>query len=251
MARLEARGVSVAYGGREVLRGVDLVVEPASRIAIAGPNGSGKTTLLKVLAGILPPGSGSVLLDGEPLAGVERRALARSLSFLPQEEPWEFPFTVRDVVSCGRFAHRGAYAPESAGDRAAIEGALAAVGMTALQDRKITEVSGGERRRALLGRALAQQAPVVLLDEPTTALDFKHRRGVFSVLRGTEGSVVLATHDLDAAALCDHVVLLREGAVAAEGPPARVLTAETISAVFEVSARVLESGGSLHVVAEI
>jgi len=249
MEPLELRGVTVRYGERAVLNGIDLAIAPGERVALIGPNGSGKTTLLRALAGIVKVATGDVL----PAGGLTRREIARRMAFLPQDEIWEFPFRVEDVVRCGRYALTAALYSESDEDRAAIEGAIAAVGLHALRQRPITELSGGERRRAILARVLAQDAPALLLDEPTTALDLEHRHAVLAALAARQGTVVFSTHDLDAAAgWAGRVVVLDAGRMVADGKPAEVITEALLRDVFHVTATVHErEDGRIHVVPEI
>ncbi|MHC4548814.1 MAG: ABC transporter ATP-binding protein [Planctomycetota bacterium] len=248
MGALELASVTVRYGAQTALDSLDLEVPAGQRLAVIGPNGSGKTTLLRVLAGILRPDAGTV----RPAAGLTRRALARQIAFLPQEEHWEFPFPVEEVVACGRYAHTPGLFREAVEDHAAVDTALAAVGLAPLRARPITELSGGERRRAVLARALAQRAPALLLDEPTTALDLEHRHAVLTVLAHLRGTVVLATHDLDAAAACcQRVVVLSGGRVVADGAPLAIITEALLRDVFHVAARVLREDGRIHVVTEI
>jgi iron complex transport system ATP-binding protein len=245
---LALAGVTVRYDVDAVLDAIDLRVPAGQRVALIGPNGSGKTTLLRVLAGILVPERGTVA----PAGGLDRRDAARSIAFLPQEEHWEFPFPVEEVVACGRFAHAVSLLREEARDRAVVDASLAAVGLGPMRRRPITELSGGERRRAVLARALAQRAPVLLLDEPTTALDLAHRHAVLRALAAMDGTVVFATHDLDAAAACaGRVVVLRAGRIVADGAPADVLTETLLHDVFGVAARVLRDGPRIHVLTEI
>jgi len=236
-AALEARALTVRFRGRTVLDGVDLALREGERTALLGPNGSGKTTLLRALAGVLAPDAGTV----SPAAGLDRRSLARRVAF---------PFTVDEVVRGGRYVHAAGLFGESAEDRAAVDGALAAVGLAALRGRAVTELSGGEQRRVALARTLAQRAPVLLLDEPTTALDLEHRRAVVAVLASFPGTLVVATHDFAAASRLDRVVLLRAGRVVADGAPADVLDAAHVEEAFGVRARVVEVGGVRHVVPE-
>ncbi|MHC4972645.1 MAG: ABC transporter ATP-binding protein [Planctomycetota bacterium] len=248
MGALELESATVRYGAHTALEGVDLVVPDGQRVALIGPNGSGKTTLLRALAGILKPDAGTA----RPAAGLTPRELARRVAFLPQEEHWEFPFPVEDVVACGRYAHAPGLFREAVEDHVAIDTALAAVGLAPLRARPITELSGGERRRAVLARALAQRAPALLLDEPTTALDLEHRHAVLTVLSGFSGTVVLATHDLDAAAAaCERVVVLAAGRVVADGTPETIITGALLRDVFHVTARVLRENGRIHVITEI
>src|SRR5512139_3839012 len=161
MDALELRGVTVRYGAHTALDRVDLAVAPGEHVALIGPNGSGKTTLLRALAGIVRPDSGEV----RPAGALAREEVARRIAFLPQEEHWEFPFPVEEVVACGRYAHAPGLFREGVEDLAAVDTALAAAGVAALRRRPITELSGGERRRAMLARALAQRAGALLLDE--------------------------------------------------------------------------------------
>ncbi len=245
MEGLELSGVTVRYGGRTALDRVDLRIAPGEHVALIGPNGSGKTTLLRALAGILRPSEGAA----RPAGGLTREEVAKRIAFLPQEEHWEFPFPVEEVVSCGRYAHAPGLFRESVEDHAAVDTALAAAGVAALRGRPITELSGGERRRVMLARALAQRAGALLLDEPTSALDLEHRHAVLAALRDFRGSVVLATHDLDAAAMCaSRVVVLAGGRVVADGAPAAIVTEALLREVFRVDARVLRDGDRIHVV---
>jgi len=247
MTSLRASHLTVRYDARVALRDVDLEIPEGERVALIGPNGSGKTTLLRTLAGVLAPDAGSV----QPAGDLDRREVARRIAFLPQEEHWEFPFSVEEVVACGRFAHAVSLFRESATDLAAVDTSLAAVGLGALRARPITELSGGERRRAVLARALAQRAPALLLDEPTTALDLEHRAAVLRALADFGGTVVLATHDLDAAAACcGRIVVLDGGRVVADGPPAGIITVALLRDVFHVEARVLVEDGRIHVIPE-
>jgi iron complex transport system ATP-binding protein len=248
MGALELASATVRYGARTALDRVDLTVPAGERVALIGPNGSGKTTLLRALAGILRPDAGTA----RPAAGLTQRELALRVAFLPQEEHWEFPFPVEDVVACGRYAHAPGLFKEAVEDYAAVDTALAAVGLAPLRTRPITELSGGERRRVVLARALAQRAPALLLDEPTTALDLEHRHAVLTVLAGFSGTVVLATHDLDAAAAaCERVVVLDAGRVVADGTPQAIITEALLKDVFHVTARVLREDGRIHVITEI
>lgn len=246
MDALELRGVTVRYGAHTALDRVDLSVAAGEHVALIGPNGSGKTTLLRALAGIVRPDEGEVL----PAGAFARDEVARRIAFLPQEEHWEFPFPVEEVVACGRYAHAPGLFRESVEDLAAVDTALAAAGVAALRRRPITELSGGERRRAMLARALAQRAGALLLDEPTSALDLEHRHAILGALRELRGSVVLATHDLDAAAACSsRIVVLAGGRIVADGAPSQILTEALLREVFRVEARILRDGDRIHVVA--
>jgi iron complex transport system ATP-binding protein len=251
MDALEFEGVSVRYGAVRALEGVSGALRAGERVAVIGPNGGGKTTLLRVLAGIVRPAAGEVWCRGQRLHALSRVEIARQIGFLPQEEHWEFPFTVEEVVRCGRFARATALYRETREDREAVEAALRAVDMTGLRGRPITDLSGGERRRAVLARVLAQRAPFVLLDEPTTALDLEHRCAILRVVGEYPGAVLLSTHDLDmAAAHCRRLLVLSRGRLVAEGPPEAVMDEALLREVFRVRARVVRDGGRIHVVAE-
>jgi iron complex transport system ATP-binding protein len=251
MNALEWEGLSVRYGDRQVLRSLSGRIAPGEKAALLGPNGSGKTTLLRALAGILPY-EGSVKVDASESRLLRREELARRLAFLPQEEHWEFPFPVEEVVRCGRYARATSLYGESASDRAAIDAALRAVDLDPIRGRPVTAVSGGERRRAALARALAQEAPILLLDEPTTALDLEHRQAILRVFAAHRGTLLFATHDIEAAAaVCGRLFVLDRGRIAAEGAPGEVVTESMIAEVFRVRARVLRDGGRIHVVPEL
>ncbi|MHC4939909.1 MAG: ABC transporter ATP-binding protein [Planctomycetota bacterium] len=243
MAVLELHRARVRFGGREVLHDVSLTLAPGERVALIGPNGGGKTTLLRAIAGLLPLASGEVRPAGA------RRERARHLAYVPQEEFWEFEFPVREVVACGRYAHAESLFGDSERDREAVSAALDAVGLAEFADRPITALSGGERRRVIVARALAQGAPALVLDEPTTALDLLHRGAVLDVLRDFKGAILFATHDLEAAVtLADRLVVLRDGRIEANGPPQMVLTEELLHDVFGVTARLhRDEEGGLHV----
>jgi iron complex transport system ATP-binding protein len=248
MAALELAGVTVRYGSRAALDRLDLVVPEGQRAAIVGPNGGGKTTLLRVVAGILEPDEGTVL----PAGPLSRREVALRIAYLPQEEHWEFPFTVEEVVRCGRYARMSTFERETGEDRAAVAAGIEAVGLTELRDRPITELSGGERRRAVLARVLAQEASALLLDEPMTALDLEHRHAVLKAVASRPGTVLFATHDLDAAAAyAERIVVLDKGRIVADGPPGEVITEELIERVFRVRAKVRREDGRIHVVPEV
>jgi ABC-type cobalamin/Fe3+-siderophores transport system ATPase subunit len=239
-----ARGVAHAFGGTPVLRGVDLELAPGRFVVVAGPNGAGKTTLLRVLSGVLVPDAGEVTLAGRPLASHSRREIARRLAVVPQDAAMPFPFSVREMVALGRAPFLGPLGRESLDDRRRTEAALAALELESLAERAYPTLSGGEKRRVLLARALAQGVDAWLLDEPTAHMDLGHALATFSWLRdwlmaSSARGIALVTHDLVLAArFADELVLLERGAVAARGAPADVLTRERIAAVYGVEARI-------------
>jgi iron complex transport system ATP-binding protein len=245
---LEATDLSFAYRGAAagaplVLDRVSVRVEGGASVALLGPNGAGKTTLLKLLAGMLPPRAGQVTLDGRPVATLTRREIARRVAVVPQETRTPFDFTVIEMVLMGRYPHLGAFELEGARDLAIAREALAATGTAAFESRAFSTLSGGEKQRVVIAGALAQSAEVLLLDEPTAALDLKYQFEIITLLRRLNAergtTVIVSTHDLNlAAALCDRMVLLRGGRIMAQGPTGEVLTPENVRALYEVDADV-------------
>jgi iron complex transport system ATP-binding protein len=233
---LDSRSVAVRLGGREVLAGADLVLRPGEMVAVVGPNGAGKTTWLRALAGILPLDGGEVRAGGAPLPTLSRRELARRLAFLPQETWTEFGITVADAVAMGRFAHLGALRPPGDADRRAVRDAMERADVASLAARPLTQLSAGERRRVHLARAIAQEASILVLDEPTTALDVGHACQVMDLLAALArggAAVVLSLHDLVLAMRGPtRALLLDGGRVAAEGPPVEVLTSPAAQRAF-------------------
>jgi iron complex transport system ATP-binding protein len=241
--RLEARDVSVRYGGLGALTEVSADVQAGEVVGIVGPNGSGKTTLLRVLAGLLAPAHGIVRLDGRPVGDFARRDLARVLAYVPQDPVCEFAFTALEVVLMGRAPHGSGLGLASRADLVVARDALARLDVANLEDRPIHRLSGGERQRVFLARALAQRPAVLLLDEPTTHLDLEHQLGICGLMRDLahDGglAVVAVLHDLTlAGGHCDRVVLLGEGRTVAVGPPSEVLSVAAIERVFRVGVRV-------------
>ncbi|MFE6508258.1 ABC transporter ATP-binding protein [Nocardioides sp. NPDC057767] len=244
MIALEAERVHWAPRGRLVVDDVSLQVEDGSTIGLLGPNGSGKSSLIRILAGLRPPDSGGVLLDGSPLAGMSRRRLARRLAVVEQEPTTSQDLRVRDVVALGRIPHRPAWAPDSARDRAVIEEAAAHAGIADRLEQRFSTLSGGERQRTQIARALAQEPEILLLDEPTNHLDVRHQLALLALVRRMPTTCLVALHDLNlAAAYCDQVFVLAEGRVVAGGPPAEVLTESLIAEVYGVRARVHHDEG--------
>lgn len=246
--RLDAAGVTL--GGRAVLEGVTLEARAGEVLALVGPNGAGKSTLLGLLSGERRPDTGTATLDGRPLHEFAPLELARRRAVLTQDNAVSFPFRVREVLEMGRSPW--ARTPQLADDRAALEAAAAQADVSHLLDRRFTELSGGERARVSLARVLAQSTGIVLLDEPTAALDLRHQEDVLAVARELAAAgraVVIVLHDLSlAGAVADRVGLLGAGRLVALGPPAEVLTASRIGEVYGVEVEVLERDGTLLVV---
>jgi iron complex transport system ATP-binding protein len=254
MMRLEARSLSVDLGTRRTLDRIDLALGPGRLTVIVGPNGAGKTTLLRTLAGLTGPAQGDVVLDNTPLAGMRASKRARSIAYLPQGGTVAWPLPVESVVALGRLPH--GEKPDSLSDtgREAVATALRSVGLQGFAHRPATALSGGERARMLLARALATQAPVLLVDEPVAALDPRHQLVVLDILkaRAHAGATVVAImHDLTLAArFADDIVLLHQGKIEVFGPPETVLTAARLAAIFGIRAQILGQADGLVVVAE-
>jgi iron complex transport system ATP-binding protein len=239
---LQLEQASFAYGEQAVLRGVDLTLGAGELVGLIGPNGAGKSTLIQLLLGLARPASGRVSLFGRPLQAVGRRALARSVSLVPQEAEINYAFSVEEVVAMGRNPWLGRFQPPGERDLVLIRDAMQRADVLPFAARPVTQLSGGERQRVLIARALAQETPVILLDEPTANLDICHQLEVLELMRALagEGRLVLAAlHDLALASrYCDRLLLLSEGALRADGPAAAVLTPANLLRYFSLHARV-------------
>ena len=236
-AELELRSIRFGYEASAwELQIPALALGGESVCGVVGPNGSGKSTLLKIAAGLLSPAAGEVSLNDRPMSRMRRAAIARVLGFLPQECPVLFDYTVEQVAAMGRHAHGGVLEMTAPGDREAVGRALAAVKLEPLRNRRLSQLSGGERRRAWIASALAQEPDILLLDEPTQSLDLHQAATVMEVLarKAAEGMrVVVVMHDLTLAALfCDRLILLQDGKIAADGLPGDILTPERVFSAF-------------------
>ena len=234
---LEAKGIRFAYGGSEVLRGVDAAFSNGRMTAIVGPNGSGKTTLLKVLSGITRPSHGHALLSGRDVYLIPHRERARLIAVVPQQAHIAFPFTAREVVLMGRNAYVPMLGSEKESDFEAVRQAIEEAGVAEYADRPITELSGGEAQRVIAARALAQCASVMLLDEPVANLDIKHQAGLLELFRrkAEEGAaVVCVLHDLNMAARYAHdILVLSRGRAVRFGTPGEALELGLLEEVYE------------------
>jgi len=241
-AALAASDIFFSYiDGTTILAGLDLEIRPGSFLGIVGPNGAGKSTLLHLLSGALLPNRGVVRLGGRPLREWRRRDVARRIGVVPQNEAHSFSFRVDEMVLMGRTPYlTGLLSTETAEDRAAAGRALAAVGITELSGRTLDQVSGGERQMVLVARALAQEPDILLLDEPTAALDLAHQQRIFRLLKKLNRerglTVVTVTHDLNLAALfCREIAVLHGGRIVARGAPGEILTASLLSSVYDAA----------------
>jgi iron complex transport system ATP-binding protein len=239
---LAAHRLAFGYRGKPVGQDVDLEVRAGEVVCLLGPNGSGKTTLFRTMLGLLPPQGGEVRVGGRPIVALARDAIARSVAYVPQAHAAHFPFRVAEMVVMGRTAHMGPFAAPSREDHAKAQGALDALGIGALSQAEYTRISGGQRQLVLVARALAQDAPAIVMDEPTASLDFGNQVVVLSEVRRLAArglAVLLATHNPDHAFSIGHrVALLDAGRLVAHGRPDDVLTPERLHAVYGVKVAV-------------
>jgi iron complex transport system ATP-binding protein len=239
-ALLTAKALSVTLGGRAVLKDISLSLSSGHLVALVGPNGAGKTTLLRALAGLLPP-TGEIRVGGDALSTLRLSERARRFAYLPQGHIVHWPLPARDIVALGRTPH-GATDPArlSPIDAEAVKRAMQATDVVEFSERRVTELSGGERSRVALARVLAVEAPVILADEPTASLDPRYQIDVMTNLRkAADGGtlVIVVTHDLGLAArFADTVLVLSEGRLVAQGAPAEALSEKIMAEVFRISA---------------
>lgn len=241
-----------SYNGREVLSGVDFSVSPGQMVGILGANGAGKSTLLKILSGLLQPKSGSTKYRDEELSKLGRKELAKRLAYIPQDPVFAFPFTVTETVLMGRAPYIGRFEFERESDRELAESAMETVGIMHLKDRLISQVSAGERQLASLARALVQEPEIMILDEPATFLDVRHRTEIMNILirlkeeRGI--SIVAATHDIFSALYYfEEIKILKDGKVFAEGRTESVVTEENLSRAYGIGVTVKKENGRVFV----
>lgn len=244
---LQVDNVSFGYGTRGgpafELRDVSLRIASGSLTALLGPNGGGKTTLVSLMAGVMRPQRGRILLDGADMTGMTRRQVARRVAIVPQETHPAFDYTVMEMVLMGRHPHLGAFALEGPRDLEIAQQALAATDTAALSERSYMTLSGGEKQRVIIASALAQSPDLLLLDEPTASLDLGFQLEIASVLQRLNHeravTMVLATHDLNlAATLCTHVIMIRGGSILAQGETRDILTVEGVRMLYGVDADV-------------
>lgn len=254
MSRLEARSVALSYDARTaVIEGLNLRIPDRSITGIIGPNGCGKSTLLRALARLLRPRYGSVILDGTEIQQQSTKKVARRLGLLQQHSEAPEAITVEDLVRRGRYPHRSFLQVSLPDDDMAVAAALATAGVAELSNRLVDELSGGQRQRVWIAMALAQETPILLLDEPTTYLDLSHRRDTLQLLHRLHAehgrSIVVVLHDVnDAAELCDTVVAMRDGAIVEEGPVAEVLHPELLTRLFGVACDLLPRPGGWYAI---
>ncbi|MER6774263.1 ABC transporter ATP-binding protein [Streptomyces bacillaris] len=244
VSRLAARGVTVGYGGRAVIDGLDVEIPPGVVTTIIGPNGCGKSTLLRTLTRLLRPTGGTVVLDGEDIAKLRTRDVAKKLGLLPQAPVAPEGLTVGDLVARGRHPHQSWLRQWSSDDAGVVERALTMTGVADLADRPVDSLSGGQRQRVWISMTLAQGTDLLLLDEPTTYLDLAHAIDVLDLVDDLHESgctVVMVLHDLNLAArYSDNLIVMRAGQILAQGHPRDVITAELLHEAFGLQAAVID-----------
>lgn len=235
---LSAHNLHWRLGGKIIIDGVSLTVQPGRVLGLLGPNGSGKSSLLRLLAGLRRPDQGQVTLDGTDLRRFKRRDLARRIALVEQQATTEANLRVRDVVNLGRTPHQSPFSGWQPGESEAVNQALAQVGMSERAERRWHSLSGGERQRAHIARALAQQPTELLLDEPTNHLDIHHQLELLQLIRHTPVTTIIALHDLNHALhFCDDLIVMDAGRIVAQGPAESVLDAALLRDVFKVEAQ--------------
>ena len=239
MVTIAAHALSVDLGGTRVVDAMSVALQPGALIGMVGPNGAGKSTFARALLGLLAPAAGRVTVDGDDVATLSSAALARRIAYLPQNHAVHWPLSVERLVGLGRLPHLGPFSRIAAADQAAIDAAMVDTGTTHLANRTATELSGGERARVMLARALATGAPALIADEPLTSLDPGHQLEIMTLLQGhaRAGALVMVVlHDLGMAArFCDRLLLIDRGRLRADGTPASVLTDAALAQTYGIS----------------
>lgn len=249
--KVRIKGLSWGVAGREILRNVEAEATPGEFVGLIGPNGSGKSSLLRCVYRVLKPDAGLVTLDGEDVWRLSAREAAQRMGVVQQETNAEFDFTVREMVLMGRSPHKGAFDRDSEEDFRIVEDALKRVGMLPFVERNFPTLSGGEKQRVLVARALAQQAQFLVLDEPTNHLDIRYQLEMLEIVKGLGVTTLAALHDLNLAALyCDRLYVLQEGKIVASGTPDEVLCPDLIHEVYGVGSevRVHPATRKLHII---
>jgi len=249
MPLLNVDKINFAYDQRDILKDISFYVNKGEIFFLLGPNGCGKTTLLDCVLGLLKPRQGNIRVNGTDIKGIRAEAIARQVAYVPQSHEKTFPYTVKDIVLMGRAAYIGMFGAPSAEDMDIIDEALTLVGIIHLRDRHYTQLSGGEGQLVMIARALAQKTPLIVMDEPTAHLDFKHEliimERIVELVRETDMSILMATHFPNHAfyfqnnAIATRVALMNNSRFLAAGNPADVLTEENMKLIYNINARVV------------
>lgn len=238
--RVDFENITVTLGGRDVVADASVSIQSGQVVGLVGPNGSGKSTLLRTLYRTVTPRHGTVRVDGIDVRAMTGRQTAQAVAVMLQDSPTDFDLSVEETVMLGRAPHHATFGRDTPEDLRIVEDAMAHTEITELADRMVATLSGGQRQRVMLARALAQQTPVLVLDEPSNHLDISHQHELMTTVRGLGGTVIAALHDLNLAVqYCDSVVVLADGRIVDAGPPAKVLTTDLIRETFGVDTRVL------------
>ncbi|MGA3680251.1 ABC transporter ATP-binding protein [Pseudomonas graminis] len=247
MKRLQARGLTYRIGERLILDNVSLDIAAGDNIALLGANGAGKSTLMRLLLGLLTPHSGEVLIDGQPMRLMKRRAVARQIAYVPQSHVPSFPFSVAHIVAQGRLPTVGLGHAPSRDDKASVQQALTDLGIYHLSERPYTELSGGERQLVLLARAMVQRANIIILDEPVTGLDYGHQLRLLALLKrlAAQGiSILSSTHRPEhALASANRVLVLHDGRLIADGAPHDVIDSALMARLYQVAVEQIDTNG--------
>lgn len=246
---IEAKGLEVSFGSKEILKGVSLNVPQKSFIGIIGPNGSGKSTMLKCIYRTLQPDHGAVYLGGEEISQMKPRESAKKLAVVAQHNYYNFEFSVSEVVLMGRSPHKRPLERDNAKDYEIVRECLGKVGMLDFSDRSFSTLSGGEQQRVILARALAQKTPCLVLDEPTNHLDITHQLSLMKIVKNLDITVISAIHDLNiAAAFCDKIYVMKDGKLIAGGSPEKVLTVPFMRDIYHVETEITyDTNNKMHI----
>jgi cobalamin transport system ATP-binding protein len=238
---IQVKGLTFGYnGGPPVLEDIDISIRKGEMVGILGPNGSGKSTLLKLISYTLEPRKGGILLDGKEISRMKRKDIAKKMAVVPQESDMGFDFTVREIVSMGRYPHLGRFQFNDTKSADIVNTSMITMGVMEMADKPLSKLSGGEKQRVIIAKALAQEPDILLLDEPTKNLDIRHSLDIMNLVKEMNRdhglTVIAVLHDLDLAArYCNRIILLKDGKVHSKGMTGEVLDPKTIKEVFEVS----------------
>lgn len=240
--KLETKKITYSIDGKLIIDGIDISVKEGEFVGIVGPNGCGKSTLLKNIYKVFTPDSGAAFIDGEDLAKLSNKKTAKKMSVMQQENIVDFDMTVYDMVMLGRFAHQKLFSGSSDEDRKVVKEYIKEVGLEGYENRHFLSLSGGEKQRTLLARALSQKTPLILLDEPTNHLDIGYQYQIMNILKRQNLTLLCCVHDLNiAATYCDRIILMKKKKVFDIGTPKEMLTRENIKALFDIDTTIIEN----------